>query len=147
MTTRSFALALGLLLVLFGLAGFAPPLVAEASGVHGLSLDAGQPLLFGWFGASIGNNIVNLGLGLWGLWSARTLSHAVGWSRRAAGIFALLTAIGVVPGLDRVEGVIALYGNDIWLHASLCLLCAYFGWAHHNPAPAPQSPDPDAPAQ
>ena len=30
--------------------------------------------------------------------------------------------------------MVPLYGNDIWLHAVLALVAAYFGWVHRNPA-------------
>ncbi len=142
MTSRRFAGALGLILVLAGIAGFVPALVTPADSVHGLSLDAGRPLLLGWFGASALNNVVRIAIGLAGLVSARRLAEAVRWCRRAAGLFLLLAVCGVVPGLDTMFGLMSLYGNDIWLNGLLCLLCLYFGWIHHDPAPpAPAEPD------
>src|SRR5690606_32581200 len=105
MTSRRFAGALGLILVLAGIAGFVPALVTPADSVHGLSLDAGRPLLLGWFGASALNNVVRIAIGLAGLVSARRLAEAVRWCRRAAGLFLLLAVCGVVPGLDTMFGL------------------------------------------
>jgi hypothetical protein len=141
-TSRRFALLLGLLLLLAAAAGFVPQLVAPADSVHGLSLDAGRPLLLGWFGASALHNIVYGAIGLAGLVSARTPRGAVSWCRRAGAAFLALTVCGVVPHLDTMFGLMPLYGNDIWLNGLLGLSCCYFGWIHHNPAPAP---DPGSP--
>jgi hypothetical protein len=140
MTSRRFALLLGILLLLMGVAGFVPALVRPADDVHGLSLDGGTPLLFGWFGARALNNVVRIALGAAALVSARSMDEAVRGCRRAAGAFLLLAICGVVPGLDTMFGFMSLYGNDIWLHGLLFLLCLYYGWIHHNPAP-PQAPE------
>jgi len=45
-----------------------------------------------------------------------------------------------VPGLDTMFGMMPLFGNDVWLDALLALIAAYYGWAHHEPAPAPEPP-------
>jgi hypothetical protein len=142
MSLRRFALVLGLMLLIAGAAGFVPWLVMPADDVHGLSLDGGMPLLFGWFGATVLNNMVRFVLGLWGIWSARSAAGAGSWARKMALIFAGLTIAGCVPGLDSMFGVMALYGNDIWLDAILCLLCAYFGWIHYHREPPPKVLDP-----
>jgi hypothetical protein len=136
MTGQRFAMILGLVLLLLGLAGFVPPLVRPASGVHGLSLDAGTPLLFGWFGATVVHNLVYGLIGAWGIVSARGRASADRWAGRAAAIFLLLMLCGVVPGFDTMFGLMPLYGNDIWLNFLLAALCAYFGWIHHDPARA-----------
>lgn len=140
MTSRGFALALGVLMVLMGLAGFVPQLIRPAGGVHGLSLDAGRPLLFGWFGATALHNVVYAAIGVAGIVGSRSLTGAVSWCRRAGLAFFVLMLCGVVPHLDTMFGLMPLYGNDIWLNGLLWLLCAYFGWLHHNPPPpAPEA--------
>jgi len=139
-TSRGFALALGVLMVLMGLAGFVPQLIRPAGGVHGLSLDAGRPLLFGWFGATALHNVVYAAIGVAGIVGSRSLTGAVSWCRRAGLAFFVLMLCGVVPHLDTMFGLMPLYGNDIWLNGLLWLLCAYFGWLHHNPPPpAPEA--------
>jgi hypothetical protein len=139
-TSRGFALALGVLLVLMGLAGFVPQLIRPAGGVHGLSLDAGRPLLFGGFGATALHNVVYAAIGVAGIVGSRSLTGAVSWCRRAGLAFFVLMLCGVVPHLDTMFGLMPLYGNDIWLNGLLWLLCDYFGWLHHNPPPpAPEA--------
>jgi hypothetical protein len=31
-------------------------------------------------------------------------------------------------------GLVPLFGNDIWLHALLAIIAAYFGWMHRDVA-------------
>jgi hypothetical protein len=33
-------------------------------------------------------------------------------------------------------GLVPIYGNDVWLHAVLALVAAYFGWMNRDPAGA-----------
>jgi hypothetical protein len=51
-------------------------------------------------------------------------------------IYALLTVMGLVPALYTTFGLIPLYGNDVWLHAVLALVAAYFGWMNRDTATA-----------
>jgi len=74
------------------------------------------------------DNIVHGLLGLWGLASLRSQRAAILFARAMAGIFAALTLGGFVPAAGDV---LPLYGNDIWLHALLAAISAYFGWIHH----------------
>jgi hypothetical protein len=43
---------------------------------------------------------------------------------------------GLVPGLNTMFGLVPLFGNDIWLHALLAGIAAYFGWVHRDTATA-----------
>jgi hypothetical protein len=37
--------------------------------------------------------------------------------------------MGLTPVLNTTFGLITLYGHDVWLHALLAIIAAYFGWA------------------
>ena len=74
--------------------------------------------------------------GLWGLLASRSLGGSVTYARAVAIIYAVLTIAGLVPNLNSMYGMVPLYGNDIWLHALLAIVAAYFGWVNRNPANA-----------
>ncbi len=42
-----------------------------------------------------------------------------------------------VPGLEPTRttfGLVPIYGHDVWLHAVLALIAAYFGWVNRDTA-------------
>jgi hypothetical protein len=43
-------------------------------------------------------------------------------------IYAVLVVMGLIPVLNTTFGLIPIYGHDIWLHAVLALIAAYFGF-------------------
>jgi hypothetical protein len=86
----------------------------------------------GLFPVNILHNAVHILFGIWGLLACRALASAKLYARGVALIYAVLTVAGFVPGLDTLFGFVPLFGNDIWLHALLALVAAYFGWAHRD---------------
>ena len=135
MTTRTFALIFGVVFLLVGIAGFIPGLVQMPHPEHPpLEVDSGYGILFGLFPVNVLHNIVHLLFGVWGLAAYRSLSGARTYARAVAIIYAVLTIAGVVPGLDTMFGLVPLFSNDIWLHALLAVVAAYFGWVHRDAA-------------
>ena len=137
MTTRNFALVFGIVFLLVGIAGFIPQLVQEFHPEHPdlvLRENAGQ--LFGLFPVNVLHNIVHILFGVWGLAASRGLSGAKLYARGVAIIYIVLTVAGFIPALQTLFGLVPLYGNDIWLHALLGLIAAYFGWVHRDAAAA-----------
>jgi hypothetical protein len=43
----------------------------------------------------------------------------------------------LIPPLDTLFGLTPLFGNDIWLHAALAVIAAYFGFVHRDSTAAP----------
>lgn len=135
MTTRSFALIFGIVFILVGLAGFVPPLVTAVHPEHPtLAVDAGYGLLLGLFPVNVPHNLVHLAFGVWGVFLARSPGAARLYARGVAIIYAVLVVAGLVPPLDTLFGLTPLFGNDVWLHALLALVAAYFGWMHREAA-------------
>ncbi len=133
MSTRTFALLFGLVFLAIGVAGFIPNLVQPLHAEHPpVEYDGGQ--LFGLFPINMVHNAVHILFGLWGLLASRSLGGSVNYARGVAIIYAVLTVAGFVPSLNTMGGMVPLYGNDVWLHAVLALIAAYFGWVHRNPA-------------
>jgi hypothetical protein len=138
MTTRNFALLFGIVFLLVGIAGFVPQLVTPLHAEHpSLSLAANSGQLFGLFPVNVAHDVVHVLFGLWGLIAFRSVAAARGYARGVALIYLVLTIAGFVPQLDNMFGLVPLYGNDIWLHAVLALIAAYFGWVHRDPVVVP----------
>lgn len=134
MATRYFALILGIIYLIVGVAGFIPGLMtAPGIGDPELAVDALHGELFGLFPVNILHTIVHLLIGIWGVVAYRTFGASRVFSRAIGVIFAILAIMGFIPGLATTFGLIPLYGNDIWLHAITAILGIYFGWM----APAP----------
>lgn len=135
MATRYFALAYGIVFLLVGIAGFIPALVtgpeapaADAAGDVAQHATA-HGLLFGLFPVNALHNIVHILFGVWGIAAYRAFSQARLYARGVAVVYAVLTVLGLIPGLNTLFGLVPLYGHDIWLHAVLAAVAAYFGWA------------------
>jgi len=135
MSTRTFAMIFGIVFLAVGIAGFVPQLLQDPQGGE-MAADDGHKMLLGMFAVNMLHNIVHLLFGLWGLAASRSLGGSVMYARGVAIIYAVLTICGLVPGLDDFFGLVPLHGNNVWLHAGLAVVAAYFGWVHRNPAAA-----------
>lgn len=139
MTTRTFAMLFGIVFLaiglagVIGLAGYAPGLISAPEGGAMAGDDMDHGMLLGMFAVNQLHNIVHVLFGLWGLIASRSLGGSVMYARAVALIYALLTIMGLVPALDDAWGLVPLHGNNVWLHAALAMVGAYFGWAHRNP--------------
>lgn len=128
---KIFALVFGIVFLLAGIAGFVPGL-SPAHDHPGVTLDAGSRLALGLFPVNGLHNLVHIAFGIWGLAAARGIGAARVYARSVAIIYAVLTVMGLIPGLNVTFGLLPLYGNDIWLHALLAAVAAYFGWVHRE---------------
>jgi len=91
--------------------------------------------LFGLFPVNAVHNLVHVVFGIWGLVAFRAFFQARLYARAVAIIYAVLAVAGLIPGLNTLWGLVPLYGHDVWLHAVLAIIAAYFGWV--------QKPGPD----
>lgn len=138
MNPRPFAWTAGLLLLAVGSGGFVPPIVFDVEDPLRLSSGVGHPQLLGLFPVSEPLNVIHILLGLWGLWSGRSLAGAVGYARIMALAALALTLFGMVPGLDLLFGLAPLYGNNVLLHGLLAVGGFLFGWLYRRPAALPE---------
>ena len=131
MSTRTFALIFGVAFLLIGVGSFFifnptpgpdPDLKMTHGFGHGLGL----------FPINTIHNIIHIVFGLWGLAASRSIGGAVTYARGVAIIYALLTVMGLIDATNTTFGFVPIYGNDVWLHALLALVAAYFGWVNRN---------------
>ena len=128
---KIFALVFGIVFLLAGIAGFIPGL-SPAHEHPGLAVDAGSRMALGLFPVNVLHNLVHIAFGIWGLAAYRGIGAARVYARSVAIIYAVLTVMGLIPGANMTFGLIPLYGNDVWLHALLAVVAAYFGWVHRE---------------
>lgn len=129
MPVRSFATVFGIVFLLAGLSGFIPSLSPEH--MHpDMAVTSGSRLALGLFPVNVLHDIVHLAFGIWGLLAARSSEGSVAYGRAVAVIYGVLTILGLVPATSTIFGLVPIYGNDIWLHAGLAIVAAYFGFVH-----------------
>jgi hypothetical protein len=126
--TRSFALALGVLLVLLGTAGFVPALLTPLDPATSLRVPTGAGLLFGLFPVNLLADLLHLALGGWGLVAARSFVTSRAFCRSISLLLVVMALCGMITGTHVLWGMLPLYGNAVWLHALMAVLAAYFGW-------------------
>ena len=137
MNTRTMAMIFGIVFLIVGAGGFIPGLTLMDHSEH--AADAGVTVrsFFGYelgmFPVNVLHNIVHLLFGVWGILAARSAGGAVGYFKAVAVIYAVLTVMGLIEGLNTTFGLIPLYGADVGLHAALAIVAAYFGFMHRDP--------------
>jgi hypothetical protein len=135
MNTRNFAMIFGIVFLVIGIGGFIPGLTDHGAQPHAdLTMTEGYGHELGMFPINLLHNIVHIIFGVWGLAASRSLGGARTYARVVAVIYALLTVMGLVDGLNTTFGLIPLYGADVALHAVLALVAAYFGFMHRDTA-------------
>jgi len=133
MTTRQFALALGLGFVVAGIAGFFP---SPADPPAGLTQTHGFGHALGILPVNTIHNAVHILFGLMGIMASRgALMSARGYAQFVAIAYALLAVLGLLPQTNTTFGLIPIYGADVWLHAIIAGAAAYFGFAARDAAP------------
>ena len=133
MSVRTFAAVFGVVFLLAGLSGFVPGLSPEH--MHpDMVVTSGSRLAVGLFPVNVLHDLVHLAFGVWGLLAARSVNGSFVYARGVAIIYALLTVLGLLPATNTTFGLVPIYGNDIWLHAGLAIVAAYFGFVHKQRA-------------
>jgi hypothetical protein len=134
MNTRTFALIFGIVFLIVGAGGFIPGILQPGTPEAGLTMTHGYGHELGLFPVNTLHNIVHLLFGIWGVLAYRSYAGARTYFRCIAIIYGLLTILGLLPATNTTMGMIPLYGNDVWLHALLALVAAYFGWVNRDTA-------------
>ena len=130
MTTRYFALTIGIVYLFLGTLGFFSGMVAEPLiDAPPMAADTGYGYLFGLFPVNVLHNVVHLTVGILGLIAYRGLAQSIRFARGLAMTFAVLAVLGVLPWASTAFGLIPLFGPNVWLHALTAAAAAYFGYS------------------
>jgi len=140
MSTRTFAMIFGIVFLIVGAGGFIPGLTDMGHMGHPGDAGVTMKTMFGYelgmFPVNVLHDIVHILFGIWGVLAARSLAGARSYFRVVAVIYALLTVLGLLSATYTTFGMIPIYGNDVWLHAVLAIVAAYFGWMNRDTATA-----------
>ena len=126
MSTRQFALVLGVGFIVAGIAGFFP---TPAEPPAGLTQTHGFGHALGILPVNTLHNIVHILFGLLGIMASRgAIMSARGYAQFVAIAYGLLVVLGLLPQTNTTFGLIPLYGADVWLHVIIAAAAAYFGF-------------------
>ena len=129
MNTRTFALIFGIVFLIIGAAGFLPGVTLMPPHSHpDIKIESFFGYELGLFPVNVLHNVVHLAIGVAGVAVYNSFASARLYARALAVVFALLTILGLIPGLNTTFGLIPIFGNDVWLHALTAALAAYFGF-------------------
>ncbi len=131
MNTRMFARVFGIIFLVVGIGGFIPGLTQPHDHPN-LAVEAASGMELGLFPVNVLHNLVHIAFGIWGLIAARSMSAARGYAQVVAIAYAVLTILGLIPATNTTFGLVPIYGHDIWLHALLAGVAAYFGFVRHD---------------
>lgn len=135
MNVRTFAMVMGIAFLLIGILGFVPPLLTHpAHDAHGgeLRVRAFEGYLLGLFHVNVLHSLVHVLFGIMGIAMARSFDSARTYARIVAVAYGLLVILGLIPLTDTVFGLIPIHGHDVWLHALIAAVAAYFGFVGGN---------------
>lgn len=129
MTTRYFALVMGILFVMAGVGGFLPFVTVpmESDAPH-LDVDMSYGRLLGLYPINLVHNIIHLLLGIWGIVAYRTYQQSRFYCQGTAIILTVFTLFGIIPSLSTVFGLAPMFSHDIWLHALEAGVAGYLGF-------------------
>lgn len=131
MSLQMFARVFGIVFLIVGIGGFIPGLTQPH--LHpGVTVEAFSGMELGLFPVNVLHNIVHLAFGVWGLVASRTGGAARAYARVVAIAYAVLTVLGLIPATNTTFGLVPIYGHDVWLHALLAGVAAYFGFVRRD---------------
>jgi len=134
MDTRRAALLFGIVFLAVGILGFVPGVNqmhhGDLANEHLTVGGPGHGNLLGLFHVNVLHNAVHLLFGVMGLVMSRTLPAARTYFRVVAVAYLLLTVMGLISAANmwNTFGFVPINGNDVWLHALLGIVGAYFGF-------------------
>lgn len=131
MRTRTFASVLGIAYLGAGLAGLIPAaLMPPPADAPPTSFTLLYGYLLGLFPVNVLHTAVHLAIGFWGLMAWRGDADPHVFARSLALLYGALAAMGLIPAMSTLFGVLPMHGHDVWLHAGTAAVAAYFGWFH-----------------
>lgn len=133
MKTSTFALVLGLLFLALGVVGLAPAmLMPPPMETPPTTFTFLYGYLLGLFPTNILLTLLRIATGIWALMAAGRAANAAVFARGVTLLYGVLAIMGMVPILNTVFGWMPIHGNDVWLHAVVAAVAAYFGWREQS---------------
>jgi hypothetical protein len=129
-TVEWVALVVGAGFLLVGILGF------FVTGMNNMESDPDvAPKLLGIFPVNVLHNVVHILFGVWGIAASRSWSASKTFGQIGGVAYLLLAVLGLIA--RSTFGLIPIGGNNIWLHALLGVVLAYFGFTARDAAIRP----------
>ena len=136
MSERYCALAIGVLFLILGIAGFIPALVTlpgagdmsfipPAAAHDAYSLGFGY--VFGLFPTNFLHNLVHCAVGLFGITAYTSYSSSRLFNRFFIVSYTLIAIMGLLPFAKTTFGLMPIFGNNVLLNGLTALAAAYYG--------------------
>ena len=94
-----------------------------------MTVEHGHGMALGLFPINTLHNIVHLLFGILGIAAARgAILSAREYFQVVAIAYGLLAVLGLIPATQTTFGLVPIWGADVWLHALLAAVAAYFGF-------------------
>ncbi|HTU69908.1 MAG TPA: DUF4383 domain-containing protein [Candidatus Baltobacteraceae bacterium] len=141
MNAALIARIVGLIFLVFGVAGFLPWVApAAAFDAPVITLDAGYRMLFGIFPVNAALDVLYLLFGIWGLVAGARFRAAVVYSRSLVWIALVLIVLGAIPITNTLFGAAPIYGWDVALYVLVAIVAAYGGYGRGSIMEEVQAP-------
>ena len=132
MNTATAAMIFGVVFLLAGAAGFFPAPVPL--GAPPLTVEHGHGMALGMFPVNTLHNIVHLLFGILAIAAARgAIMSARAYFQLVTIAYAALALLGLISATQTTFGLVPIWGADVWLHAALAAVAAYFGFVVPSP--------------
>ena len=141
MHTRRFAMILGIVFLLVGVAGFIPGVNRAHAPDANLTVHGpGHGLLLGLFHVNILHNLIHVVFGIAGLACSGSFLAAKGYARFVAIAYGVLGIMGLISAGNtwNVWGLVPISGHDVCLHLGIAAASAYFGFIHRTVGDEPR---------
>lgn len=90
------------------------------------------PRVMGLFPVNVLHNLIHLAFGIWGVVASRSWGAARSYCRISGVIYLVLMVMGFIT--PTTFGLVPIGSHDIWLHALLGGVLAYFGFTARDRA-------------
>jgi Domain of unknown function (DUF4383) len=135
MAERYCALAIGILFLILGIAGFIPAFVSlPGTNASYIPADiapgaysAGFGYLFGIFPTNFLHNLVHCAVGIFGIASYTNASSARIFNRFFAISYILIAILGAIPAANTVFGLMPIFGGNVLLNGLAAVAALYYG--------------------
>ncbi|GAB4375570.1 MAG: hypothetical protein Kow00121_21480 [Elainellaceae cyanobacterium] len=130
MQARNFAKICGILFIAIGVLGFIPGIVTSpvTQPDPPMVVNLGYGYLAGLFPVNVLHNLVHLGVGFWGITSARSPKASLIYCQGLSIFYGLLAVLGLMPVAGTTMGLIPIFGNDVLLHLATAAIAGYYGF-------------------
>lgn len=137
MNERNCALAIGIVFLVLGIAGFIPGLVSVPPAGTELGLPVGPHIppytkgfgyLSGLFPVNFMHDLVHLTVGIFGIAAFAKVQTARWFNRIFAVSYLLIAVMGLLPLTKTTFGLMPIFGNNVWFNALTAVIAAYYGF-------------------